>query len=551
MSEAIAAGRHEPGERALERSLLWVALGVGIGLRAWQYFAGTSLWLDELALLNGVLSGPFRGIFDGQADFSQVAPPGFLIVEWLLHRAAPQSDLLLRGWSFAAGCTALFFVAALARESIGARYAWIPTLLVALSGPLIFTSSQVKPYSTDVLCTSAILLAAVRDARYADRSSRRLLALAGALSPFFSLPAVFVVAGVGGVYAIRAVFGRLTADRSRVVTMLAVWGAAILLSVWLASRLADPGAAGRWSSFERAFPVIPPRNLADLLWPAEQLTGVLSSLMGMRLASAMLLLAAVGWLSLVRRKSLVAWYLVLPLAAAFAAAALQKYPFGGRVSQWVVPILAILAGAGVLFVSSLLRNQVRLVGLALGAMVCLTPAMTLVREPPPYAPDHVKPLLRRIAAESRPGDQVYVYWGAWHSMHRYARDLPSDVRVSSGGCPRDFPRGHLRELESLGAGTRLWVLFDRVYAPAARAAILNYLDSTAARIDSLSTARASDDPTTRAELFLYDVSDTARRHRFNAESMPLPPDVSRQVPTCVGPSFMWRRSDQTMIVPVF
>ena len=98
---------------------------VGIALRSWQWLENYPLWIDELALANGLLRGSFAGLFDGPSDFAQIAPPGFLALEWLVSRAFPASDIALRLPSFVFSCAAIAATWSAARELVGERNAWV------------------------------------------------------------------------------------------------------------------------------------------------------------------------------------------------------------------------------------------------------------------------------------------------------------------------------------------------------------------------------------------------------------------------------------------
>src|SRR5262245_49451233 len=63
----------------LWRRRLWVALlFIGAGLRLWQYLARTSLWIDEIALVENVLHRTLRQLVSQPLYLDQLAPPLFL-----------------------------------------------------------------------------------------------------------------------------------------------------------------------------------------------------------------------------------------------------------------------------------------------------------------------------------------------------------------------------------------------------------------------------------------------------------------------------------------
>ncbi len=82
-----------PLPRARADRVLLIVVGVGLLLRVWQYLGGTSPWLDELALTHNLTDHSLIELLTRPLDYSQVAPAGFLIVEWLLLHGLGDSEL--------------------------------------------------------------------------------------------------------------------------------------------------------------------------------------------------------------------------------------------------------------------------------------------------------------------------------------------------------------------------------------------------------------------------------------------------------------------------
>ena len=94
--------------------LIALLVAAGVVLRARQYFADRSLWLDEAYLaLNIIGHGP-RDLL-GVLDYNQGAPPGFMLVEGTLS-AISRDELWLRLPAFAAGIATLCLIVPVARR---------------------------------------------------------------------------------------------------------------------------------------------------------------------------------------------------------------------------------------------------------------------------------------------------------------------------------------------------------------------------------------------------------------------------------------------------
>src|SRR5262245_16900118 len=95
-----------PGLRARLRRevhvLPWIArwnarilVVVGVLLRLAEYLHGRGLWMDEASLAANIRWKTLPGLF-GPLDYAQLAPPGFLAVEWIAARLLGPSTMVLR-----------------------------------------------------------------------------------------------------------------------------------------------------------------------------------------------------------------------------------------------------------------------------------------------------------------------------------------------------------------------------------------------------------------------------------------------------------------------
>jgi hypothetical protein len=532
---------------------LWffAVLAVGAGLRAWQWLAKAPLWIDELALTNGLLSGSFTGLFDNHSDFAQVAPPGVLALEWLISRVAVGSDLALRAPSFlfsTAGVAATWFAA---REFVGERDAWVAPAFVALGTHLVLMSGQVKSYGADVFFAALMVGCVLLHDRTATARSWRMLIAMGMAAPLFSFGAVFVLAGVGAFLLVRSRWQ--VAELRRLLLPFAAWAVATFVCVMLSRRLLSPDAHAMMNEYWKdSFPVIPPRSPADLMWPWRSVLILLWSLMGLRgvwlFGVGLVAGAVIAWRQQPARMAL----LLTPIATALVTAALRQYPFGPRVLHWTVPMLALLLTVLASWMAAWIRPRARMLSLLPAMGMLVTPAMTLIASPPPYWRDDIRPIIARLAEEGQPGDGLYLYWGAWHSWQRYGGNIASTLGdVYQGGCPQDYPRGFLKEVDRFRGQPRAWFLFSRVQSAEALATILRYLDTIGARRDSLIVEAPGVDYSARVDLYRYDLSDSSRLALADADRFPIAADLVRREEGCLNIDAMMRRGDGRRVVTFF
>lgn len=466
--------------------LLVSAVGLGVALRAWQYFANPSLWLDELAITNNILARGPVALLTRPLEYLQVAPAGFLLVEKLDSILFGTGEQSLRLYSFVTGLAALILAALVAREVTGKRWAWIPTLIVASSWSLIFQSAQVKPYSGSVLLCLAFVLIGLRAMRSDEAPRLAIPAVLGILAPWFSFTALFAMGGaaLSMLLASRRATGRLS--RMPLLVMFACWGASALGALATAAALTpestDVFMKASWSI---GFPPIPPRSLADAMWPVTVVAELLRLLGGYPAFFPLVLLVFVGMIALALLDRRLALPLLLPLAAAALAAILRLFPLEGRLTFWTAPLVAIFLVVGGKWLLDLLPQRLtsRLSPVAL-PLLALFPAASVFRAPPPITNEDVRPGLQRLAAQVGEGDAVYVFYGAWQAWEYYEDrlDLPSEHTVL-GSCSRADRGRALDEVQRLGEASRLWVVVSPVVTPMRdREMFIRFLTQSGARL---------------------------------------------------------------------
>jgi hypothetical protein len=362
---SVAAGGGPPG--LLRRDIRWSAiaapvarhpvgflLGLGVALRVAQYLSGRPLWLDEGALSSNIVGKSFAGLF-GPLENSQLAPPGFLALEWVAGRLPGDDRWTLRVVPLLAGIASLFVFERFSRRYLNPTAALVALAMFVLSDGLIYYSSEVKQYSSDVAIGLACGLMGPALAS-GPATPRRLLGLAaaGAGAVWFSHPALFVLAGVGVVAFAPAIARREWGRGAGLALVGAAWLASFA-GVYAVSLRQLGGSDGMWRFWAGAFPSSPGSAGGTLGWAGRKALYLFVNPLDFAtplgpLASALpaLALFAIGCASLGRRDGRGLATLLLPVGFAVAAAALRMYPTHGRLALFLVPFLLvpIAEGAG-------------------------------------------------------------------------------------------------------------------------------------------------------------------------------------------------------------
>ena len=501
--------------------LMVAAVAAGVLLRAVQYFANSSLWVDEAALSRNILDRSFVQLAQ-PLDYAQSAPIGFLFAQKMMLIFGG-SELLLRAIPFAASLTALAVFAAVARRVLTDFGQAMAVTAFALGCPFIYFAAQAKPYSTDVTVTLLLTLLLLNGIEKSRSTGYWILcgviAVGGCA---VSHAATLMVAAHGVVVAWSYWRGHVPLSRVQFVSVQALWIAGVALSVWL--------SLGSISALDLAFsrevysawflPV--PRSAGDAMWLVRRMVDAFGLPEfapprldgGLRYTAPWLyaIVALVGFAALWMRQRSVALVLLLPILAAVAASAVRMYPLGGRHTIYLLPLLIVAAAAGWEVIVLTLRERIGNPSpwLLAGAAVLFlaAPLAAVTRNLPPFYLEHLRPAAEYVRQHWQPGDSLYVYYGAGQAFRYYAPRVGlADSGYRMGHCARGEPIKYLRELDEFRGRRRVWSLFTHATANGAELTLLgDYLDRAGPRLDTFEFAAEGEHAGMGAHAYLHDLS---------------------------------------------
>jgi hypothetical protein len=408
------------------RELLFVLVGVGVLLRVVQYASNRSLWIDEAWLALNLIEKPLSALAK-PLDFNQAAPVGFLVIEGLVARSLGYAEYVLRIFPLLCGLVSVPAFAWLARRVVSEAAAPFALLLFAVANGVVYYSSEVKPYETDLAVAVVLLAAGVFLAEGAAGPSRTplVVAVGGLILLSLSFPAVFVIAAVTGALLVRLLSNRQLRVQSP---------ASLAVLLWVAGTTAVIAfGASRVPEVRRSFEIGSGRFLG--------VTGSSSPLhaanvMGTELAAAIgfaehrpfnqieklaLVCALIGAVALVRRNWTHASMLLVPFALLLGASAAHLYPIVERTELFLVPAVVLLIAEGI-------AQLVRWTPLRWRAVAALLLVGVVGSGPVwfagerlvhPTVREEIRPVLEFIRDHWRPGDTLYVHYGAQYALLYY------------------------------------------------------------------------------------------------------------------------------------
>ena len=347
-------------EQKIDR-LLWSLVGLGIFLRLGVYALRLPIWTDEAKLAASLLDRGYAELLEPLA-FDMIAPVFFM---WLQKTASVVfgfSEYSLRLVPLLSAIAGVLLMHRLTRQVLSGMPAVFSVALFAVSYYPIRHSAELKPYATDLFASLVLTAIAVEWLVKHDPRRLWLLAVVSPISVALSYPAIFTAGGI--VMALAIPVWR----RRDLCGLLALGTGALLAAAMfalnffaVAARQYDTRAVANLP-WDWGFPPLDDA-LGALEWVVRAHTGrTFGYPLGGENGGSILTFAAfvIGAVVLFRagRKRLLA-VLLLPFSLGFAAAVLQRYPYGGsgRVSQYMVPAICLLVGLGAARLSSLARRS--------------------------------------------------------------------------------------------------------------------------------------------------------------------------------------------------
>lgn len=494
----------DPRIRFVVTRLPWILIFLGCVLRLGLYLDNRSFSSAEAMLPLHVIDKPLGDIMDPLVRREATGAIGFILIEQVVVRAIGGSEYALRLVPLLAGILSVFLFYVLARRCLDPPALVISVALFAFSFRLILYSTVAKQYSLEVAISILVWLV-ILDSLSGGLSWGRaaLLGGIGGVSIWLSNSVPLVLAGAGTVLGVWYAMQKRWTSLGRLALVCILWLASWYLYyvVWIRLRVHDPFLVDYWRDAGSFLP-------ADLLsidgvkWLGLAFVETMRDPLGFRLEPVAGVALLAGCAAAYAGRSWKLLILGAPILVTLLACGFEKYPFSGRVLQFLAPamILLIARGAGWVW-----EWAPRWVGILFVALLCVPLALSatdksLIR---PKVRADVRSLMEYLEEQCREGDVVYVYGPARYGFRYYEKthDLAA-MEVVIGGHPEGNREEFLAaEMKPLEGRKRVWIFLahaQRHEGVTDEARLVKHLDRMGERLDSLRRKRTW--------LYLYDLS---------------------------------------------
>lgn len=436
---------------------------MGLVLRVYFFGINRSLWLDEAMLALNIVNRSFLDLLK-PLDMNQGAPIGFLVLQKIMVSLLGNSDYTLRVIPLMAGVVSIPIMYLVSKQYLEDQHFFIPLGLFVLSPRLIYYSSELKQYSTDVL-TALVLLFLASECFRERASSRALVFLGGAgvLGIWFSHPSVFLLSAIFLSIGLDSAIKRDSVRLSWLIGVGVAWAISFVLVYLVSLRYLEANSAllNFWNGSFAPLPI-----WGNFRWYYNALIGMLRDPATLPMNAFVVGLLIIGVFSLLRKWQLVL-ILLIPFSLTLVASGLRRYPFNGRFLLFLLPLLFLLLAEGVKRARIILlrvnKHLARLIYASSVVYLFYGPVNIVYNDlqSPPMG-EHIKPVLAYLHENRLSTDLSYVYYGAIPAFEFYRSLYGFDHSdyIIYGVSSREKPDKYLEDVEKLRGNQRVWFIFS-------------------------------------------------------------------------------------------
>lgn len=334
----------------ISNTLLLIIIFLGAALRIVIYIQNRSIILDEANVARNIYEHSFLA-FLGPLPYDTFAPPGFLFALKAITNLFGYSEYALRLYSLICSLVSLILLFLILKQIAKEYTGWYTLCLFATGLFFIRYATEVKQYSSDMMFTLSLILLTLK-VNIVNTPSLKfilLLGVAGAVTIWFSMPCIFILAGVGGYYLYQSAIV-IKSRRKFIATIIVIviWSTQFI--VYFRLLLEEQIHSDYLQSWHKDyFPALIPFSSAEITHSIFLYGSILKCLGGSTVLAILfnLLLFIVGIIHLIKKKTAEGILFATPIICLYIAAGLHHYTLLLRVVLFIMPVILIIMTYGV------------------------------------------------------------------------------------------------------------------------------------------------------------------------------------------------------------
>ncbi len=325
----------------------WLALILGSILRGAVWLQQRSIFLDEANLIRNYVEKNYKALF-GHLEYQQYAPPLFSVMTKFIFQIFGINELSAKLFPLLCGIGLLWAFYTLSRRFLSPFAALMAVFFVVFDKIFIDYSTECKQYATDAfVAVLLLLLSQTIDFKSFNSKKTILWAVIGSIAIWFSMPSVFVLAGVGAYYLFSFWKNKNTKAMQQIAAVGIFW--LFQFALYFYFFLKTDAQSDNLQDFHKAyFLVFPPLSMSDLNLLMAQISGIIDRSIGITfLAAAISIICFIlGIKQLGQNNRPIFLLLVLPILFTLAASALHYYSLIARLILFFLPIFILIVFIG-------------------------------------------------------------------------------------------------------------------------------------------------------------------------------------------------------------
>ncbi len=439
-------------------AILYSFIGLGVGIRVFQFIYNRSLWYDEATLALNIIEKDFVQL-TSPLYYNQVAPILYLYLQKALTLLLGEHDFVLRISSLIGGIAFLYFSYLLSKRFLQQTGALLTTAILAMSYPLVYYSTEAKPYMLDALTFVILFLFYLKIKEH--RKWKIYFSIAGVVAIWVSFPSIFALASIGLLSFVDQPIPKLTLKKGiKILGLHLPWVISFLLNYYFIIH-GHSNANQMISFWEQHFmpSLFPLDNF--LIWNAKHFAQFFYIILGFGKWISVLCICffLLAIYQIIKKKDYKIFLFCFPLVLHLGLSYFYIYPFAERLVLYSAFSIAFLIAYGSEYI-----NNCRLKSLAISLITILIINLVFVTiKKLPIEREEAKLAIKILNKKVEPKDNIYVYYGAVPALKFYRNKiLINEDKIVFGNEFRDSPEKYYQEIEKIKGNT--WLVFTHYLA---------------------------------------------------------------------------------------